>query len=905
MTIRELAVLIKANLDMTGFKAAVTATEGVKAKLDGVKPAADGMGNAIRNAVDRAADGLKRAGVALTTFGGGMTAAQRAAVAYSIELGQNMRHADGWAAKLKVMDGALKKGVSGWTVAGEGIKAYRMQITLVTAAAAGFLGMAVKKASDAAETINAFNVTLGKNAAAVAAWTEKYAEVVRLDPTAIKAAAAGIAPLIQQANLGTKQTVELTEKLTQAVFDLQSIRNLSTDEAAAAIRSGLAGQTEALQKYGIIVDETTLKQWALQEGLLASGQEMDQTTKLNIRAQKILADMAKLGFTGDMERTSREFANTARGFMAQLDMMMQRVGDVVKAVVLPALNAVTNFMQRINKVPFLGEAIAGALTFVAAMGGLLLAVGAAAMAMAKFKQAVVILEGTRFANLAKFMTNPIRNFIPALAAAGKAIVGFVTGPVGLWTMGLTAVVLAVQDLMAGISGGTSAVAEWIAKAAQFIGINIQAKDVLNAVRGAIKWMGDAFTAVKDVMVAAGGAIVQMLRGLWDGVAKVGDVFRALFTFDVEGYFNKLRDALGGSTIAAAALAIPVGILATAVGVQLAGAAVKAAIALGQMTAALIVQKATAIGAAIAGVAQLALTMGGALVSALVGATAAAWAFTTAMLANPLTWVAAGVVAVGAAIVGLIKHWDTVTKFFSDAWEFLVSPFKAAAQWISENFNLGKILVDIANNAWGMIKAPFEAIAGWIAGLWPHSPAKHGPLRHLDQVGPGMAGQIIKGLNAARPGLEKAMTDIIPKVKATADLAMRVMVPQVDPVLVDVMPKVRAATDGVRQNVPDMPEPGPGAARGFAPAMMPMQPAMAGASPAGLSISIPYSPTYNLPANIGKEQVTDLLVELNKRDRQFVDWLVTRSRFREWLENRFVRGFSGAVENRPADEMRGT
>lgn len=39
---------------------------------------------------------------------------------------------------------------------------------------------------------------------------------------------------------------------------------------------------------------------------------------------------------------------------------------------------------------------------------------------------------------------------------------------------------------------------------------------------------------------------------------------------------------------------------------------------------------------------------------------AIWGFTTALLANPMTWVVIGVVALGAALVGLVVYWDDIT-----------------------------------------------------------------------------------------------------------------------------------------------------------------------------------------------------------------------------------------------------
>lgn len=50
------------------------------------------------------------------------------------------------------------------------------------------------------------------------------------------------------------------------------------------------------------------------------------------------------------------------------------------------------------------------------------------------------------------------------------------------------------------------------------------------------------------------------------------------------------------------------------------------------------------------------------------ASTAVWGFTAALLANPITWIVIGIIALIAAIVLLIKNWDTVSAFLIGVWE---------------------------------------------------------------------------------------------------------------------------------------------------------------------------------------------------------------------------------------------
>jgi TP901 family phage tail tape measure protein len=59
-----------------------------------------------------------------------------------------------------------------------------------------------------------------------------------------------------------------------------------------------------------------------------------------------------------------------------------------------------------------------------------------------------------------------------------------------------------------------------------------------------------------------------------------------------------------------------------------------------------------------------------LMPALSSAIATTWAWTAALLANPITWIVAGVIALGAAAYLIYKNWDPITKWFSNQWTMI-------------------------------------------------------------------------------------------------------------------------------------------------------------------------------------------------------------------------------------------
>ena len=120
-----------------------------------------------------------------------------------------------------------------------------------------------------------------------------------------------------------------------------------------------------------------------------------------------------------------------------------------------------------------------------------------------------------------------------------------------------------------------------------------------------------------------------------------------------------------------------------------------------------------------------------LVPGMLLAVKAAWAFTAALLANPITWIVLAIVALIAAIVLLWKNWDQVSAWLIGAWEAIKE--KASEIWggLTEFFaTFWEGVKDVFSAAWEFIKDLFfkyhplgwvitnwEGIKEWFSGFW--------------------------------------------------------------------------------------------------------------------------------------------------------------------------------------------
>lgn len=77
-------------------------------------------------------------------------------------------------------------------------------------------------------------------------------------------------------------------------------------------------------------------------------------------------------------------------------------------------------------------------------------------------------------------------------------------------------------------------------------------------------------------------------------------------------------------------------------------------------------------------------------------TAAIWAATAAMLANPITWIVTGIGLLAAALYSLITNWDSVVQWLNSVW-------KGCLDWLA--------------SGWEGVKQAFAGFGEWLQGLW--------------------------------------------------------------------------------------------------------------------------------------------------------------------------------------------
>jgi hypothetical protein len=213
---------------------------------------------------------------------------------------------------------------------GNGSKAmFLLQRAVIPAAAAiGSIAAVIKPAIDAAsnmqESMSKVNVIFGKGAKSVNDFAATAARQLGQSKQSVLDAAGAFGTFGKAAGLGGEDLATFSNDFTVLATDLASFNNTSPEEAVLAIGAALRGEAEPLRRFGVLLDDATLRQEALNLGI-------SDGKKALTSSQKILAAQAAIykqtgDAQGDFLRTSDGLANSQRSLKAEFANLQVELG---------------------------------------------------------------------------------------------------------------------------------------------------------------------------------------------------------------------------------------------------------------------------------------------------------------------------------------------------------------------------------------------------------------------------------------------------------------------------------------------------------------------------------------------------------------------------------------------------
>lgn len=223
---------------------------------------------------------------------------------------------------------------------------------------------AISAASDLNETVSKTNVIFGDAAKQVLAFGDQTAKTMGISKQAALDASATFGIFGKAAGLTGTGLANFSTDFTKLAADMASFNNTTPEQAITAIGAALRGESEPIRQYGVLLNDATLKQKAMELGIYDGNGALTAQQKI-LAAQAAIYEQTTLA-QGDFERTSGGLANQQRILAASIQDLQAKIGAALLPVVQAIIPYLTKFADWAAKNPKVFLAIAGTIGAIAA-----------------------------------------------------------------------------------------------------------------------------------------------------------------------------------------------------------------------------------------------------------------------------------------------------------------------------------------------------------------------------------------------------------------------------------------------------------------------------------------------------------------------------------------------------------
>ncbi len=400
------------------------------------------------------------------------------------------------------------------------------------AAVGGFLKSAIDGASDLNETIAKSGVIFGSAQGEVVKFASQGASALGQTKQEALDAAATFGVFGKAAGLSGTDLAGFSTQFTGLATDLASFHNSSPEEAVTTIGAALRGESEPIRRFGVLLDDASLRAEAMRQGLIKTTKEALTPQQKTLAASALIMKQTS-DAQGDFQRTSGGLANQQRILSATFTDLKTRIG----AAFLPAATAVvTALVSMLNA----GERLRPIFEQIGAVVGPIFASVKTAIAGA--------LGGGGGLDLSLFTS-----MIPVLKQVGAAVMGFVQGIMptvtkvigdiaGVVGPGIASVVAVVRDQLL---PAFVAILPVILPVAKFL-LSVFGSAVVGALKGVFQAFTGVITFISGVFNILAGLFTGDWPRLWNGLKQVVSgvfnaivgVIRVLLNVGILGIFRK-------------------------------------------------------------------------------------------------------------------------------------------------------------------------------------------------------------------------------------------------------------------------------------------------------------------------------------------------------------------------------
>lgn len=392
----------------------------------------------------------------------------------------------------------------------------------------------ITAASDLSETMSKTHQIFGSSADAITAWSKDSSNALGLSQTAALDAADTFAIFGKSAGLTGGDLTGFSESLVGTSADFASFANTTPENAIEAIGAALRGETEPIRKYGLMLNDASIKNEAMRMGLIKTTKVPIDPSKRALAVKSLIDQFAKgQKITGDFARTSGGLANQQRILAAKITNAKAALGTQLLPIVLKGEAALQAFGGWVQKNSDWLKPLAAVVGIVAA------AVGVAAVATWAWGAAVAFLASPIYliiAAIALLVAGVIyayqrfawfRSAVQAIWGGIKAYIGVQIAIIRAYIMMWVAVIKVII---------AAARAMWSAMRTVWAGVSSAIRSAVTAIRtglnGLISFVRGIPGRVRSALASIAGIIRAPFVAAWSWVktniiGRIGAAFAAV------------------------------------------------------------------------------------------------------------------------------------------------------------------------------------------------------------------------------------------------------------------------------------------------------------------------------------------------------------------------------------------
>ena len=200
------------------------------------------------------------------------------------------------------------------------------------------VGQSIELASNKEEAATKVAKLFGDSTDIVTAASEHAATSVGLSSGAYLEQAGNLGNLVTNLGFTGDAAASMSVDMLQLAGDMGSFNNADTSDVVEAMGAAFRGETEPIRRFGVMLDDASVKAKAMELGLYSGVGALDKNAKATATYQLILEQTTAA--QGDFADTSSGLANTQKITAAQMDDAWTKVGEAltpIAADILPLI----------------------------------------------------------------------------------------------------------------------------------------------------------------------------------------------------------------------------------------------------------------------------------------------------------------------------------------------------------------------------------------------------------------------------------------------------------------------------------------------------------------------------------------------------------------------------------------